>query len=410
MQHRFTIAVAGGGAAGFFAAIACAESIPDCNVVILEKSPEPLAKVTISGGGRCNVTNACFEPAALVENYPRGRRELLGPFHRWQPRDTVKWFEGRGVKLKTEPDNRMFPVTDSSKTVTDCLMREASHAGVRLLTNQGLVSVQRTGKGFTVGLTNGATLDCDRLLIATGGNQNSGVFAVIEKLGHTIRPLLPSLFSFNSEDRRLRNLAGISVPDVLVSVPGTSLKQRGPLLITHWGMSGPAILKLSAWGAPELAGLHYQFPLRVCWVPGSTDAAVRDQIAAIREEHPKKSVMTWNHWHLPQRLWESLISELRIKPDTIWNQFPRQCVDPLVKILTATELRIDGKSMNKDEFVTCGGVSLDEVDFKTMASRKCPGLYFAGEVLDIDGVTGGFNFQAAWTTGWIAGKSIGQEI
>ncbi len=409
MTHRFTIAVAGGGAAGFFAAITCADSIPDCDVLLLEKSPELLAKVMISGGGRCNVTHACFDPAKLVENYPRGRRELLGPFHRWQPRDTVKWFEDRGVKLKVEPDGRMFPVTDKSTTITECLMREAREAGVKISTNKGLASAERQDRGFRLGLTTGETIMVDRLLIATGGNQNSGVFKIIESLGHNIKPLRPSLFSFDCDDPRLKDLAGISMPDAEVSIGGTTLRQRGPLLITHWGLSGPAILKLSAWGASQLADMNYQFTLRVCWTPGLGTEQLRAGIQQGRMEHPKKAIGSWNPWKIPQRLWLALIAPLSIEPAVVWNQFPRGGVDPLVKTMAATEFSIDGKSMNKDEFVTCGGVSLDEVDFKTMQSRKCPGLYFAGEVLDIDGVTGGFNFQSAWTTGWIAGKSIGQE-
>lgn len=410
MSGPLVMAVAGGGAAGFFGAIACAESLHDCRVILLEKSPELLAKVTISGGGRCNVTHACFDPAKLVTYYPRGGRELLGPFHRWQARDTVRWFEERGVKLKTEPDGRMFPVTDRSRTVTECLEREARDAGVAIMINRELVSVQRRDHGFTLGFSRGEPMPCDRLLIATGGNQNSPVFRIAGELGHTIRPLLPSLFSFDCKDSRLRDLAGISVPDVEVSVPGTKLVQRGPLLVTHWGLSGPAILKLSAWGAPELAAFGYRFPLHVCWVPGLGEGTLREQISRCRVEQGKKKVYHLNLWSMPQRLWQAMISGLAIGPDLLWNQFPRSAVEPLVRLLLQTEFSIDGKSMNKDEFVTCGGVSLDEVDFRTMQSRRCPGLYFAGEILDIDGVTGGFNFQSAWTTGWIAGKSMGQEI
>lgn len=409
MEHRFTIAVAGGGAAGFFAAITCAESIPDAEVLLFEKSPELLAKVTISGGGRCNVTHACFDPRALVAHYPRGHRELLGPFHRWQPRDTVKWFEERGVPLKVEPDGRMFPVTDQSRTVVDCLLREAKQAGVRIHTGKGLTRVERQERGFLIDLSDGDRMVVDRLLIATGGNQNSGVFRLIEQLGHTIRPLRPSLFSFDCDDPRLKDLAGISVSDVAVSIPGTNLIQRGPLLVTHWGLSGPAILKLSAWGASVLAEKEYQFTLRVRWTPDAGETALREQIQQCRQEHPRKAVVSWNPWKIPQRLWAALLASLGIDSSVVWNQIPKGLVEPLIRILLGTEFAIDGKSMNKDEFVTCGGVSLDEVDFRTMESRSCRGLYFAGEVLDIDGVTGGFNFQAAWTTGWIAGKSMGQE-
>jgi predicted Rossmann fold flavoprotein len=409
MAHRYTIAVVGGGAAGFFAAITCADSIPDCQVLLLEKSPELLAKVTISGGGRCNVTHACFDPKKLATFYPRGHRELLGPFHRWQPRDTVKWFEERGVPLKVEPDGRMFPVTDQSTTITDCLQREAKEAGVTIFTGKGLVAAKRQERGFLISLSNGEQLTVDRLLIATGGNQNSGVFRIVEGLGHTIRPLRPSLFSFDCDDPRLKDLSGISVSDVMVSVAGTSLTQRGPMLITHWGMSGPAILKLSAWGASQLADLQYRFVLKVRWIPDENAEQVREQIQQNRIEHPKRAIGTWNPWRIPQRLWHSIIGSLGIDAATVWNQLPRAQVEPLVNALLGSEFQIDGKSMNKDEFVTCGGVSLDEVDFKTMESKVCRGLYFAGEILDIDGVTGGFNFQSAWTTGWIAGKSIGQE-
>ena len=410
MSRTYTIAVAGGGAAGFFAAITCAESISDCEVVLLEKSPELLAKVMISGGGRCNVTHACFDPKKLVAYYPRGHRELLGPFHRWQPRDTVKWFEERGVKLKVEPDGRMFPVTDQSTTITECLIREAKGAGVKILTGKGLVSVTRQERSFLLNLSDGGHLTCDRLVIATGGNQNSGVFRLVEELGHTIKTLRPSLFSFDCEDPRLKDLAGISVADVQASIPGTKLNQQGPLLITHWGLSGPVILKLSAWGAPHLADLQYNFTVRICWVPGMTEQVLREQIQQFRVDHPKKVMSTWNAWKIPQRLWDSLLQHLNIAPGTTWNQFSRAGAEALIQMLLASEFPIHGKSINKDEFVTCGGVSLDEVDFKTMQSRKCNGLYFAGEILDIDGVTGGFNFQSAWTTGWIAGKSIGQEI
>lgn len=409
MKEEFRVAVAGGGAAGFFAAITCAESIPDGRITIFEKSPELLAKVTISGGGRCNVTHACFEPDRLAEHYPRGRRELLGPFHRWQPRDTVRWFEERGVQLKTEPDGRMFPVTDKSTTITECLIRQARDVGVEIKTGKDLASVTLQGRRFQLGFSDGSEWMCDRLLVATGGNQNSRVFQIIENLGHTIKKLQPSLFSFNCADPRLKDLAGVSVADAEVSVDGTSLKQRGPVLVTHWGLSGPAILKISAWGAPLLYEMNYQFTVQINWVPDAREVDVRARIADCRLQHPKKLIEHFNPWGIPSRLWAAITRHAGIGQDVIWNQLNRAQTDALVRDVVRTEFVIDGKSMNKDEFVTCGGVSLDEVDFKTMQSRKCPGLYFAGEVLDIDGVTGGFNFQSAWTTGWIAGKSMGQE-
>lgn len=402
--------MAGGGAAGFFAAITCAESIPDCNVVLLERSPELLAKVIISGGGRCNVTNACFDPEQLVKNYPRGFRELLGPFHRWQPRDTVKWFESRGVELKTEPDNRMFPVTNKSSTIAECLIRSAETAGVVIETNRGLSSVKRDENGFLLGLSDGSQMSCSQLLIATGGNSNSGVFKLIEQLGHTVKPLRPSLFTFNCDDERIAGLAGVSVPDVEVSVADSRLKQRGPLLITHWGISGPAVLKMSAWGASELADTDYAFTTNVNWVPNESRSQIVEQISDCRADQGRKNVCSWNPWNLPQRLWQSLAMSVGVREETTWSQLSRQSVDSMIQTLLKTAFKVNGKSMNKDEFVTCGGVDLKEVDFKTMGSKICKGLYFAGEVLDIDGVTGGFNFQAAWTTGWIAGKSIGQDI
>lgn len=410
MTQPFKVIVAGGGAAGYFAAITCADSIPDCEVVIVEKSPEPLAKVSISGGGRCNVTHACFEPEQLVKHYPRGYRELLGPFHRWQPRDTVRWFEERGVPLKIEPDGRMFPTTNKSGTVVACLKREAERAGVNVCTSKGVESVVYHNNRFTVRLSDGSEMTGDRLLLATGGNQQSPVFRIAESLGHTVHRLCPSLFSFNCRDPRIADLAGVSVPDVEVSVDGTSLRQRGPLLVTHEGLSGPAILKLSAWGAPALADMDYHFDLRVCWAPGTAEPFVKQHIAACRSEHGRKTIHNYNPWGLPTRLWQALLRGMNIGHSLTWSQLPRDAMASVVDAVVRSSFRIHGKSMNKDEFVTCGGVSLDEVNFKTMESKKCRGLYFAGEILNIDGVTGGFNFQAAWTTGWIAGKSMGQEL
>ena len=401
------IVVAGGGAAGFFGAIAAAESIADAEVILLEKSPELLAKVTISGGGRCNVTHACFDPKELSTRYPRGGRELIGPFHRWQPRDTVDWFESRGVKLKTEADGRMFPTTDKSTTITDCLLKQARNAGVQIVTGKGLLDVNRTEKGFVLRLTSKETLACDRLLIATGGNQASAGRSIAESLGHTIVPPVPSLFTFNVKDRRIEGLAGLSVAKAEASVPSQKLSQRGPVLITHWGFSGPAILKLSAWGARVLHDVGYDFELVINWLPA---VRVEERLRALKLEHAKRCVVAWSPFpEIATRLWASLIRSAGVPDDRQWATLSRLELDAMTKALGACAFHARGKSMFKDEFVTCGGVSLKEVDFKTMQSRVCPGLYFAGEVLDIDGVTGGFNFQAAWTTGWIAGKSMGQE-
>ncbi len=411
-RPHIRVGVVGGGAAGFFGAITCAESIPDAEVVILEKSPELLAKVTISGGGRCNCTHACFEPDRLVGRYPRGHRELLGPFHRWQPRDTMDWFTSRGVALKTEPDGRVFPVSDRSSSITDCLQAAARRAGVRVQTRCGVEqATPRTGRtGFHLTLSDGSTQEVDRLLIATGGNQHSHGFDLARQLGHTIEEPVPSLFTFDVKDPRLDGLAGLSVKEVEVAVPAARLKERGPLLVTHWGVSGPAILKLSAWGARALAEADYQFDFHVNWLPALDEAQVRAVLAGCRADHARKVVGGWSPFpEVPRRLWESLVTAVGIAPAQTWAGLGKAPAAALERQLRAGLFAATGKSMNKDEFVTCGGVRLREVNFQTMESRRCRGLYFAGEVLDIDGVTGGFNFQAAWTTGWIAGKSMGQE-
>ncbi len=413
MPEKRRVIVVGGGAAGYFAAITCAETLGPAGIVTLyEATAHPLAKVRISGGGRCNVTHACFEPKELAQRYPRGGKELLGAFHRWQPRDTIAWFAARGVETKTEDDGRMFPVTDDSATIVDCLTRAAAQAGVTVVTSVGVRKVERLGReggapDFWVTLTDGSTARCDRLLLATGGNKSSVGTAIASALGHTIEPPVPSLFTFHIDDARLIGLSGVSVEDVTASVPGTKLKERGPLLITHWGLSGPAILKLSAWGARELAARNYEFVLAVNFLPGHTRESLAKELANVRTAHAKKQLGTWNPFGLPQRFWERMLETAKIAPTTQWAGVSGAALGALASLLTAAEFKVVGKSMNKEEFVTCGGVRLSEVLFKTMESKLCPGLYFAGEVLDIDGITGGFNFQAAWTTGWLAGQAMG---
>jgi predicted Rossmann fold flavoprotein len=428
-EPRRVIAV-GGGAAGFFGAIACAESSATTGggaavrheIVLYEATAHPLAKVRVSGGGRCNVTHACFEPRELVKAYPRGGRELLGAFHRWQPRDTVAWFAAHDVETKTEADGRMFPATDDSATIVDCLLRAAHTAGVRLVTGVGVRQVtasspeggggagRRDGPRFTVTLTNGDRAGCDRLLLATGGNRSSAGFSIAQALGHTIEPLVPSLFTFHIDDPRLAELAGISVDNVVAVVRGTRLRQSGPLLVTHWGLSGPVILKLSAWGARELAAVDYRFRLGVNFVPNHTRESVVPALTALRRQHPRRHVGTWCPFSVPLRLWERLILAAGISPATPWTSVGNAALGALADQLTAAEFRVTGKSLFKEEFVTCGGVRLSEVDFRTMESRRCVGLHFAGEMLDLDGVTGGFNFQAAWTTGWLAGTAMAETL
>jgi len=405
------VVIAGGGAAGFFAAISCAESCPQAKITLLEKSPRFLSKVRISGGGRCNVTHACFDARELSSHYPRGGSALLGPFQAFQPRDTVAWFENRGVKLKTEEDGRIFPVTDSSQTVIDCLVQAATAAGVKLMANSGLEEVAHRGHtGFELILSKGETLECDRLMMATGGCRTLPAGQLAVSLGHTLESPVPSLFSFHIADPWPRQLAGISVPLVEISVPGLHLRERGAVLFTHSGLSGPGILRLSAWGARALHGLDYHFPIRVNWLPHFTAAALEQELERCRHAQPAKLIINTPLPSLAARLWEALVLAADITRDTRWAALSRSARHRLIQQLSHTDLKVIGKSLNKEEFVTCGGVRLGEVNFKTMESRLCPGLYFGGELLDIDGLTGGFNFQSAWTTGWLAGKAMGREL
>lgn len=404
------VVVVGGGAAGFFGAIKCAEESPNSNVLLLEKGPEFLQKVRISGGGRCNVTHACFDPRELTRAYPRGERELIGPYHQFQAEDTVRWFESRGVKLKTESDGRMFPTSDSSGTIVECLIREARQAGVQLRTGCGVQSVERASDQFALRLSTGETLLCDRLLLATGGCRTRALGALPASLGHTLEPPVPSLFTFHIEAPWVRQLAGVTVPMVEVSVPGLNLRARGALLFTHWGMSGPAILRLSAWGARALHATDYRFSVHVNWMLELTQDQLQTTLQALQKAHPARLVINAGPAGLSARLWAELAREAEISNESRWSSVSRAGLHNLVQKLNRTELRVTGKSLNKDEFVTCGGVRLAEVNLKTMESKLCPRLYFAGELLDIDGITGGFNFQAAWTTGWLAGKAIAESI
>ena len=401
------VVVVGGGAAGFFAAIACARANSECDVHVVERGPQPLVKVRISGGGRCNVTNSCFDPRELVAAYPRGARELLGPFHKFQPTDTIRWFEARGVALKTEADGRVFPVTDSSSTVVECLIREAEDAGVSLHTRLGVETVaMRADGGFHLTLSDGSYLDCEKLLIATGGCRSRGGAQLAEALGHSIEPPVPSLFTLHVATPWLRALPGVTVASVALSVPDARLREQGALLITHEGVSGPVVLRLSAWGARSLHDRDYRFVLRVDWLPGVARDALVEEIAGRRDSMPKRLVANAPIHPIPSRLWAALVAATGIAAETRWSELSRTAARALAAQISGTELEVSGKSLNKEEFVTCGGVRLREVDFRTMESRLRPGLYFAGEVLDVDGVTGGFNFQAAWTTGWIAGHAM----
>jgi hypothetical protein len=398
------VIVIGGGAAGFFSAIVCAEANSSKKVLILEKNRQLLSKVRISGGGRCNVTHACFDPAALIKNYPRGHLALRGPFSRFQPRDTIQWFENRGVELKVESDGRMFPITDSSETIIHCLKSAAQDADVEIQVESGIETILKKENGFEVTLSRGDVLDCQNIVIASGSSPK--IWQCLEQLGHQIVPPVPSLFTFNIPDSPLVELAGVSVPLAHVKILETDLEQTGPLLITHWGFSGPAILKLSAWGARILHQRDYRATLSINWLAELKLEELKELLTRFKEKNPAKQVSTESPLSLSKNLWKKFVNLAGIPLDLRWSYLSKNQMQALLDKLHKDTYQIQGKSTNKDEFVTCGGVHLDEVNFKTMESKKCPGLYFAGEVLDVDGVTGGFNFQNAWTTGWIAGNAI----
>jgi predicted Rossmann fold flavoprotein len=404
MSQSKKIVVIGGGAAGFFGAIACANADSSHEVILLEKNRQVLSKVRVSGGGRCNVTHACYDPALLVKNYPRGGKALHGPFTRFQPRDTVEWFESRGVPLKAESDGRIFPMTDKSETIIHCLTQEAHARHVKVKTETGVASIAQDKDGFAVHLSDQSTLECDCLLIATGSSPKT--FEWLKSLGHSIEPPVPSLFTFNVPTSPLLDLAGISVPRAHVKIEDTSLEQTGPLLITHWGFSGPAVLKLSAWGARILHDLAYKALLKINWLPDIRHEELTQILLECKNQYPARQIANESPVNLPKNLWKKLVDLASISSEQRWSSLSKKNLQELIHYLTSHPFTIEGKSTYKEEFVTCGGVKLDEVNFKTMESRLCPGLYFAGEVLDIDGITGGFNFQSAWTTSWIAGHAI----
>ncbi len=402
------IVIVGGGAAGFFAAITCAELRRGAEIIILEKTSHFLSKVKISGGGRCNVTHACFDARELTTRYPRGERALIAPFKQFQASDTVAWFAERGVKLKTEDDGRMFPTTDSSQTIIDCLLNAARDAGVKLKTNCSVESAFKKPDGFELKLSDGETMACDKLLLATGGCRTPALGQLAVSLGHSLESPVPSLFTFHIEKAWLRELTGVSVENVVASVPEIKLREQGPLLVTHWGLSGPAILRVSAWGARELHDANYHFPLQINWLPHLNEEKLAAEFSSRRNSQPAKAIVNYPVAPLPSRLWEQLVMASSIPRDARWSSLSHSAQHKLIQQLLRTEFPVTGKSLNKDEFVTCGGVRLNEVNFKTMESKICPGLFFAGEVLDIDGITGGFNFQAAWTTGWLAGRAMAE--
>ena len=402
MNQNFDIIIVGGGAAGFFTAINIVEKNPKIKVAILERGSEVLSKVRISGGGRCNVTHACFEPNELVKFYPRGEKELRGPFHQFCSGDTVEWFSNHGVELKIEEDGRMFPVSNSSQTIIDCFLQATQKLGISVLTGQSVQSIFKKDDFWKIETQNENYIT-EKLILATGSNPK--IWEMLQNFGHAIVNPVPSLFTFNIKDSRIKELPGVSAL-VSVKVKDTKLTSTGPLLITHWGMSGPAILKLSAWGARVLSEKNYQFTIFVNWL-NDVDADDAEKILKdLKQEHAKKAVAKKSPFDFPNRLWESLVLASNIQEETKWADLSKIQLQNLANQLTNSSFQVNGKSTFKEEFVTAGGIDLKEINFKTMGSKLHKNLYFAGEIVNVDAVTGGFNFQNAWTSGFILANSL----
>ena len=402
------VVIIGGGAAGFFCAVNVARMNPALQVTIIEKGNKLLSKVKVSGGGRCNVTHNCFSIADMIKKYPRGAAFLKKAFHHFFTTDTIEWFATRGVVLKTETDGRMFPITDSSQTIIDCLIREANKYGVEILMNREVKELKMINNLWL--LVNGDwSIQADFVCIACGGFPKAVQFGWLKNLGHTIETPVPSLFTFNMPDNAITALMGVVVENASVKISGTKLAEQGPLLITHWGMSGPAILKLSAWGARELSACNWNFKIMVNWVPQYNENTLREKMQQLRFDIATQKITNRNPFALPNRLWEYLLMQSGIKEELRWADVSAKDQNKLIKNLCVQEFEVKGKTTFKDEFVTAGGVQLNEIDYNTMQSKLTPGLFFAGEVLNIDGVTGGFNFQNAWTSAWIAAKAIAER-
>ena len=403
MMHNFDVIVVGGGASGFFTAINLAEQNPDLRITILERSNEVLSKVKISGGGRCNVTHACFIPNVLAKFYPRGEKELKGPFHAFCTGDVMEWFSERGVSLKIEEDGRVFPESDNSQTIIDCFLNEAANFNIKII-KQTIVQQLSKENDFWKIETSKDTYQSKQLVMATGSNVK--VWDLLKTVNHSIINPVPSLFTFNIKDDRIKDLMGVSTEMVSLKVKGSTLKANGPLLITHWGMSGPAILRLSAWGARELFDKNYQFQIIVNWTNDFVFDEVLEELMQLKQSNPKKTIIKHAQYGLTNRLWQQLVKASTIAEDLTWADVSKKQLVNLADQLTQSEFNVNGKSTFKDEFVTAGGIDLKEVNFKTMESKLQDNLYFTGEILNIDAITGGFNFQNAWTTGFLAANAI----
>jgi len=404
LSVKYDLIVIGGGAAGFFGAINVAMMKPSLKILILEKTSKLLMKVKVSGGGRCNVTHHCFEATPLSKYYPRGQRALKSLFQKFQAKDTVIWFENHFVKLKTEEDGRMFPVTDNSQTIIDCFLREAERLNIEIKLSQEVTRIEKTEKVFHVHC-NQQQYRSTHVLVAAGGYNKPENYQWLSDLGHEIVQPIPSLFTFNDSSKEFTDLMGVAVPDAEVKIAGSKLSQRGPVLITHWGLSGPAVIKLSAWAATDLHKVHYTFTALVNWT-GKPETEVRSVLMKLKNENSKKQVLSNPLFNLPKRLWEFLCLKAGAEEGRTWSDQSNKVINRLIELLFVCPFHIKGKTTFKEEFVTCGGVSLNDIDLNSMESKKVPALYFAGEILDIDGETGGFNFQAAWTTAWVAAKAI----
>ena len=400
------LVVIGGGAAGFFCAINAARLCPGLQVTILEKSNKLLSKVRISGGGRCNVTHHCFDIDEMCRKYPRGKQFVRKAFHQFFTTDTLEWFTKRGVAIKAEPDGRMFPVTDNSQTIIDCLLLEAGRYGVRVRTQSEVTVINKNDASFQLQLANGEIVTTDYVCVASGGYPKIAMFDWLTRLGHSCEEPVPSLFTFNMPDHPITALMGVSVSEVKVKIAGTKLEQNGPLLITHWGLSGPAVLKLSAWGARELKEKGWQFEAIVNWLPHITEQQLAEKFQELRFAIASQKMGNKNPMGLPQRLWEHMLEQCGINHEKRWAELPAKEQHKLIRMLNATVFPVKGKTTYKEEFVTAGGIKLNEVNPNNMMSRKVPNLFFAGEILDVDGITGGFNFQHAWTSGFVAASHI----